>query len=522
MNTKNSICFIVALAISSLFSSCYKDLGNYDYIDNNKILQISDIAAQTTRTVVLGQEVRVTPAITWKYPDRDTTANAFEFRWEFNDSVVSNERNLRFTPTKIQHQAPCYLFVTEKTTGITTIHTGHITITSPFKTGWLILSESGSNSILSFIRRDTKTNDKNEKYNEYVEYKDLYSTLFPGTTLGTNPKKLSYVQITGDKDEILVLQEPDQCVYLSGDDFSKYIYLKDEFPGKQYPQGYKPADFVDAAQCTYVSGEDGVVYWKISPSFYGKLHLTQFIPVPLTMPGGLKVGFFPNIRITSSQFAPMYDTLNNRLLMCYTSFNSGGGHRMGTKIEITNNEKPADVVDVNNMGDYQLVYMGGEHPSFIMLLKQNSTGDYYYYTFSIQGSTSSFNVRVTNHKQLLFPGSTFISDESVFHKLRRSAYLFFSNGSKLYFYDQATGNVKLYHDFQTGKIVKIDADAPETEIGVAFDNGDMYVCSASVAVLGASNPGQEGGILHHATGLGRIVDMIWKYGGYYNYIFQRY
>ena len=58
MNTKNSICFIVALAISSLFSSCYKDLGNYDYIDNNKILQISDIAAQTTRTVVLGQEVR--------------------------------------------------------------------------------------------------------------------------------------------------------------------------------------------------------------------------------------------------------------------------------------------------------------------------------------------------------------------------------------------------------------------------------------------------------------------------------
>lgn len=512
---------LITLIICTYLQSCYKDLGNYDYIDSNRIESISDNSNKTNRSVVLGDTIRIIPIIKWKYPNRDTSAVAFDFKWVVNDSIISKERNLEYLPKKTLSQANCDLYVTEKTKGIVTIYQGLISVSSSFKSGWVILSEKDGKSILSYIRRDQKTDENGKKYYHYAEYKDIYATNFSGTSLGYNPKKLIPIMIDGSKDEILVIQAPDQCVYLSGEDFSKNIFLKDEFEHKKYPNGFIPSDFVDGAQCTYLLGENGDVFWKVSPSFYGKLHLTSFIPMPLYHEGGLKIKKIPKTKIYGSDIIHMYDVLHNRLLARYTSFTSGGG-KIGANINIINNSKPENVADINNLKQYELIYMGGQNPNFMMILQNGENGEYILHSYKKNGYASSLNIQITNHHQEVFVGSSLISDNSEFLQLRRSSYLFFSNGSKLYFYDNRTKLIKLYHDFGIGRIIKIAADAPETEIGIALDNGNLYICSTSIKVLAADNPGKEGGILHNVSGLSKIADLIWKYGGYYGYAFDMY
>lgn len=505
-----------------LLPSCYQDMGNYDYVDYNKIKIAGMDPAKSISYVTLGDTIKIIPLIRWRYPEKDTTEKAFEFRWELNDSIISTKRNLEFVPIKKEEGAPCLLYVTEKQTGIVSVGKFYITVTTtPISNGWTILSDKEDTSILSYIRRDIKWGIDNQPYYEYVEYKDIYATMYPGEILGKNPKSLFYVIIDAFADEILVCQEPEQCVYLSGDDFSKTINLKDEFHGNRYPKGFIPKDFIDGGRCTYLAGENGEVYWKLNPERYGKLHLVNFIPIPLYHQKGSKISFFPDYRSYGTEMAHMYDVLNNRLLAHYTVFHSTG-NTLGGNINFVNKTKPEDIADLNNLNGYKLIYMGGENPNFILILKHETTGDYYYHTYQKSGMPSSLTVQLINHSQEIFAGNSYISENSVFKQLRRKVYLFFSEGSKLYFYDKTSGTVKQYHDFDSGRIVKIAADAPENELAIALDNGDLYICSTSLDVLAAEKPGSEGGILHHTSGLGKIVDVIWKYGGFMRYILNMY
>lgn len=495
---------IIGTVVCFSFFSCYEDSGNYNYIDYNKIEKIE---GKGTLSVILGDTIRIVPKMKWKHPDKDTTA--FEYKWELDDSIISVQRELEYVPDKIMSKQ-CNLYVTEKASGMVTVLTTGIEVLSPFDKGWTILSEDSGASILSYIRRDEKEDEKEQKYYEYVAYKDIYKNFFSGSSLGNNPKKLSYLQTGWNKDEVLVIQHPDESVYLSGLDFSKSVYLKEEFIEKEYPKEFVPKAFIDGVKCCYLLGENGQVFWKTIPQ---SIHLTNFISFPLFQSGGLKVDFFSDVRVYGVNIVHMYDVLHNRLLARNTS---GRDRTSGAKIELINSTKPEDVADINNLGNYKLLHMGGDHPNYMLILKDTTSGEYMHHTYRIESFSSFTNTaQLTNHHQEIFAGSTFISDSTKFLDLRRMSYLFFGEGSKLYFYDKNTQKVKLYHDFGSGNIVKIVAEAKETEIGVALDSGDMYVCSTSVEVLANENPGKEGGILHHTTGLGKIIDVIWKYGGSY-------
>lgn len=494
---------IGTLACFSFFS-CYEDSGNYEYLDYNKIEKIE---GKGSLSAVLGDTIKIMPKIQWKYPEKDTTS--FEYRWELDGSIISKQRELEYIPDKIMTML-CDLYVTEKESGIVTVFTAEIEVTSPFDTGWTILSEDAGASILSYIRRDEKEDEKEQKYYEYVAYKDIYKTFFSGSSLGKNPSKLSYLQTGWNKDEILVIQEAEESVYLSGLDFSKTVYLKDEFREKEYPKEFVPKAFIDGVRCCYLLGENGQIFWKTIPE---SIHLSNFISFPLYQPGGLKVNCFSEVRVYGVNIVYMYDVLHNRLLARNTS---GRSSSSGADIELINSTKPEDIADINNLEEYKLIHMGGDHPNYMLILKNTNTQEYVYHTYRVEGFSSFTNTaQLTNHQQEVFAGSTLISDSTKFLDLRRMSYLFFGEGSRLYFYDKNTKKVKLYHDFGSGNIVKIVAEAKETEIGVALDSGELYICSTSVEVLATDNPGKEGGILHHTTGLGKIVDMVWKYGGSY-------
>ena len=57
---------------------------------------------------------------------------------------------------------------------------------------------------------------------------------------------------------------------------------------------------------------------------------------------------------------------------------------------------------------------------------------------------------------------------------------------------------------------------------MALNDGRFYICDAiNPEILGAAHPG-ETGILHRVHGLGDIKSVSWKWGGYYNLVFDRY
>lgn len=504
------------MGISSLLPSCYKDEGNYDLVDYNKILSIK--SPPMSALTILGDTFRLKPIIQWKYPERDTLA--FEYEWRQIDSVISNQRDLAYTPD-IPGYVNIYLYMKEKATGIVARFSMQLQVVSAYKAGWLLLTENGGQSGLSYVRRDTKRDANNVVYYEYKSYPDIYSKLFPETPLGNNPVRIltkNFPDYTID--QVLVVQG-NETVFLSGDDFSKKIALVSEFPGRAFPNNAKPVDYADGTSSNFTLLDDGKVYWKRNEKLMGGIHDGLFMDVPVYFEGGgATISRFIDIGIDYSQFVYLYDNLKKRFIGLYTT--TGSNDFIGGKMFLQEGSTPPPGwVSLNNQTGYTLQYCSdyANGAGFMNIIKNNNTGQYLYQTYKLQMQYTF--IEVSNQTQEVFAGNGIVSDNTVYHRIRNSSYLFFGEGSKLYFYDINTKRITLYTDFGAGNIVQITTDANSGELGVALNNGNFYICSLKNDVLGHVNPGSVG-ILYHVANLGNIVDLQWKWGSYYEYVFRRY
>ncbi|MGN6417341.1 MAG: PKD-like family lipoprotein [Pseudobacter sp.] len=497
--------------------SCYKDKGNYDLVDYNKIRTIT---TPTATPVILGDTLRVNPVITWKYPDRDTLA--FEYEWRQVDSVVSRERNLRYAPD-LSGYVMIYLYVKEKATGIVTRFAMQVQVVSPYKAGWLFLTNDGGKSGLSFVRRDAKKDANNVTYYEYKYIPDLYDNLYPNNPLGDNPQKLITRVFTDySKDEVLVLQG-NTPVFLNGDDFSKVLSLRNSFPGSVFPNGSHPVNFIDGGPVNFMHGSDGNIYWKRNSRMMGGVHDGLFIDLPIYFEGGgAHISELVEAAYDKSEIVYLYDDLNRRFIGLYTT--SGDNSYVGGKMylkDATGSTPPAGWVDLTNQAGYTLKYCGDYSNGlyYMNIIKNDVTGQYMMQNYRL---TMKYTlIEVSEHQQEVFAGNGIVTDNTVYHRIFNSTYLFLGEGSKLYFYDVNTRQITLYHDFGTGKIKKIISDAVSGEIGVLLDNGRFSICSLKNDVLGSANPGQTG-ILYTVPNVGNVVDLAWKWGSYFEYTLRRY
>ncbi len=498
---------IILLLIGAVFVGCYDDKGNYNLLDNNQIKEATLNTALSNTSVYLGDTMRLVVDLQFKYPDRDTLTG-FEYVWKenWNGDTIGTSRNLKYVPNESKTHA-FYLYIREKKTDIVTRFSFSASASSPYSSGWLIASERDGKACLTFIRRDTR---QGEYY--WTDFVDIYGQLHPNAPLSSNKLiSVSTYPVSYAADEIIVFQEGGESVILKGTDFSKMMDLKYEFQGSEFPSGFEPVSFARGGYCDYLLGKDGEVYWRSNLEGLTLSHTTLFMDVPLYFPGGSDIAYFVDSRVRDSELLMMFDQKKNRLVGCATSFQSSGLWN-GSVIDITNTYKPDEFVDIRDMEGYKLLYCGDytDGKSFVNILKEESTGNYLYQNFKLEGYIASKTL--TNGQQEVFAGSEFITDNTVFFRLRRSSYLYFGEGSKLYFYDVNTKRVKLYTDFGSGRITKILQDAEGSRVGVTLDDGNFYLCEATaVSVLGADDPGSVG-ILHHLSGLGDIKNMVWKWG----------
>lgn len=505
--------------------ACYEDKGHYDIVDYNEITSLNINNTLSKTSVVLGDTVYIFPELKWKYTDRDTTQNAFEYRWEYEGSVVSTERNLKFVPGKFG-TTTVYLFVTEKETGVVSRLITSIVTSSAYKTGYLILSAKNEKTSLTFIRRDQYTEDGKTKY-EYVVYEDLYAKAFPGDELGTGPLDVSILPTEWAAADVVLTQQNGGCWYLNGNDFSKRFEISANFIGGEYPEeGFEPVATRYAGFCDFVLGRNGDVYSKQKQNAYMTPYNYLFASAPLCT--GISQVFDVKVceMTSNTDFGYMYDGKNHRFLACMAGTSMYANSLTGRIFPITNNFDPATFVDINDMRGYKLIYCGQFNgPNFMNILKNEATGEYLYQTYGLQNMFSSLTL--IDAKQEVFAGSQYITDNTIFLRSRTLPYLYFGEGTKLYFYDSSTKKTKLYADFSLdpdfkgGQISSIGQSPGCEEIGVGFDNGDLYICDAkTTAILAADDPSKEG-ILEKVSNLGRIVQVGWKWGGYVAYWFDR-
>lgn len=503
------------ISMLCLLQACYKDKGNYNLVDYNQIISIT---MPTVPPVILGDTFRVSPLIKWKYPDRDTMA--FEYEWRQMDSAVSTNRNLAYTPN-IPGYVWLYLYIKEKATGIISRQPMQIQVISAYRAGYLLLTNNNGQSGLTFIRRDATVDASNVTHYTYKCFPDVYAKSFPNDALGTGPVKLA-TKCWPDYtlDQVLVVQD-NSTVFLNGTDFSRVIKLSSEFPGQAFPNGARAADYVDGGPTNFVLCNDGNMYWKKNTKTMGGIHDGTFIDIPIYFEGGgAHISRMVDESIDYSQFVYVYDDLNHRFIGLFTT--TGDDYRIGGKMYLTNTDAPPPgFVDLNNMAGYTLEYCSdyANASSFMNIIKDNATGQYLYQTYSLSMNYTALGVSAQH--QEVFAGNGFVSNNTVYYRVRNSSYLFFGEGSKLYFYDVNTKRVTLYHDFGAGKVIRITSDANSGELGVALDNGIFYVCSLNNAILGEADPGATG-ILYQSPNIGTIIDLSWKWGSYYDYVFRRY
>jgi hypothetical protein len=517
---KTKITTIILCCCAGLLWACYEDKGHYDLVDYNKIT-ITQVNSLTTTTAIYGDTLRVTPKIQWKYPDRDTTSAAFEYRWEVLDEVVSTEKNLLYVPTRMG-TLPCLLFVTEKATGVVTRWGTSFTVNSPYNLGWVILSEKEGRPMLNFVRRDSRLDDNNVRVYYWTDFVDLYATLHPDDPLPLNASRAIAYPVDYYADEIVVITDSGEDYILEGMGLQKTFSIQGDFMGGQYPAGFIPKSFARGGGADFVLGTNGKIYWRKNAAPSQLYHTDPILTIPTYFPGDAEIDYFIRMNIYASGFVFMYDKLHNRLVACYTSFSSGNNMHGGKMEILYSSSKPADFIDLNDFGSYELLYCG-EHSngkSFNNILYDPVSGKYILQEFALTSGTTS--MQLTQFAQREFEAGSLISRNTIFWRMRASPYLYFAEGSKLYFYDTNTRAAKLYTDFGAHRVTHLMQDVDATRIGVALDNGDFCLFDATSAiVLGSDDPG-EAGFLHRLSGLGAIKDLTWKHGGYYNLVFNRY
>lgn len=158
-----------------LFSSCYKDKGNYDYIEINEIsIDGIDSLIRCDQMELIDIEVSLSGT---QYDDPEL----FSYQWEVNQSVIATTKNLQVNANFPLGDQIARFVITDKKNGTKTFKNFTIRVSSASAgDGILVLSKHHGIGELSFKRLDREGQNFSANY---------YASI-AGSILGVNPKKI--------------------------------------------------------------------------------------------------------------------------------------------------------------------------------------------------------------------------------------------------------------------------------------------------------------------------------------------
>lgn len=484
MKTRYIIGFIGVLA---LLYSCVDDKGSYEYVKTPSVRITFD---EYLYDGVIGEETRIEPNLFFGEGD---DASNYKFEWQLNGKVVGTEQVLSYVPEEAITYYVLYSVI-DKATQIRVMRNLQLGVSSPYKTGWAILSAQNNKALLSQVRDGAS----------YVNYLDVYGNVNGGESLGAQPYKL-VEHYSGRKTnpEILVInRDAKGPLELEGNGMTKVLYTTQEFTGG-LPSHFEIADVAYLYYTDVMLMTDGQIYtrWLQKPDDAG-FHSAPYSNVPVYFSKGMKITKLAHSTFYKSKHLIMYDEKNHRLLCLGSAYSYNTGEIL--EVPVTGLEGKTlvsiDVYPSSTSEDWVSKYM---------LLLKDANGMYTVKTFKVKYGLGT--VKVTDNEDFAFSGSEYLTAKSKFFcsKDISGKRLFFTGGAsnnEIFYFEKATRKTVLYATCSS-EITDIQLNKGSTTLGVGMKNG-FVVYDVRENVITSGQPK----VLHQLDGIGEVVDIIYRYG----------
>lgn len=485
---KNIMNSIVLLAAFFFAVACYKDKGNYDYKD---VVEIEISGIKDEYTVYVGTDMKIPVEITCK---KGNPGN-LSYEWRINGKIVSREKDLDI-PVSFPVMPGLYsdFSVIDNETGIKTMKLFKVNVSTEFFDGWLILSDTGDHSELSYLRNDGKL------------YPCIYQQLNKEKLgAGATLMKEHWIPFASPTGEVFIAvsQGPNYSVDLDGNSLFRMVYTKDEFLGGV------PADFSP-------QNLDCVINWDYMIS-NGKLY-TRY--VNRTYDAQYHEGFFVNGAVPGDyKLLPLTlrgNAVSSREIIGFDEkTKSYKLLREGTMSDFNYTDDPGKAFVPYNMN--KTLVAGGPISTqvpedyFVTFLKGDD-GKHYVHRFAFKGWG---NKKYTSISEVVFPSPELIRPDTKWAICNGRPYAYFSSGNRLYSYNCEGNRVKeLKGSILSGKINALAVCRTDPQkLAVAYENASDKSKSdfvlLDISVIG------DGAVIENTkkeAAFGMVVAIIYKVG----------
>lgn len=491
MNVMKKIFGIICLALWAmvLVTGCYDDKGNYNYEQLLEV-EVTGLVPDKEYTAFVAEPFQIPITVDVKNGD----ASDLSYEWKLEGEVISTEKDLNVIanfPVKVGMYAQ--LDIVDNKTGVRHITLFKVSVSSAFKNGWLILSDLGDKSQLSFMRNDNVFMDDvyYQQNNEYL-------------SAGAYAICEHWLPWSAELGQIFVAcqQGPGYSVELDGNSFLKMINTKDEFVDGA------PEDFCPQSM-------DCVMNWDYLISA-GKLYMRE---QPNGMESQYQEGAFPNFPV-GGDYELLPWTIQGNIFFNSDVLAFDKKHcsyvllRDGTMREFNYTNDPNKAFNPSNMG--KMLIGGGAmnidsyQDEFLTFVQDINSRKIYAQKFKFAGWSAKTYSSIA---EVEFPESGLVQEDTKFAVCAGRKYAYFTSGKNLYVYNHEDNLVSLLREFPT-KIREIALCATNYErLAVAVENAgdasksDFMILDVSVVGKGQLVEGTE-----IKGKCGRVVDIVYKIG----------
>jgi len=421
--TMNLLKYLFSAILIMGATACYKDLGNYDYTEPNRVL-ISGI--EEKYTAYQGSYLEIIPQLNFTEGKSGDSAR-YKYEWISMKSgaLVADKRRDLGTNLSLRTKVALptgvynvYYRVTDTLTGIMWQKSFDLEVVSEIYEGWMVMTDVNGTARLDMINKDKVTN-------AYKVIPDVLGVTGSALSLKGKPVKVNCFRINP--------QATGYAIYLSTDkttdridaetfQYTSTLNIKYEMLSN-IPETFAPHSFADAGgyRNFMMEGTDMYYYNYVFQIRYG---------LPINILKGETTPFQAAPFIATSTLAEatcLYDMTNKRFVRHVGSDANCGPMPTGTLFDFN-----------TGMDLVYMTYTTYDNGSVFAVLHDQSSGKYYLARF-VFGNT----IQQVYYEEMTATDIALAKNFSVSPNL---GYIFYNVGGKLYSYDMSLKASKLMID----------------------------------------------------------------------------
>ncbi len=438
----------IALLAMPVFTGCYEDKGNYDYISEEEAMPVK-IAALESITAKANQELDITPTLSGEgHGDYDYVWYVIANEYPYDVDTISHDRDLKTDLALKVGKYKLYYRVTNRANGVyTSVNTALTVTATDITSGWYVMKQTSQGVDFDYFSL-SGTSDKKDFLTSVLGIEGMTGTpvgmMYQASGYGhetTNPdgtttteSNLQAMHIVTDKDYIT----------LNGSDLSVLNELKDQF--------YEMPEKIDFS---YIGQEDyqqilinnGKKHALGSIGKWGYQEAGDYDLYPEVLYAGFNDLVFDRKSCTFYDVGPWASGLeacpDMFTGMAFSEFADKGLELNRFVVHISNNYTP---------DCYMLMHDPTENKDYVI-----NVGFFGNYVYNI----TYYDV----------PSSSKLFDAKVMAAPQSASVIYYGDGNKLYMYRVATGDVREMKQFGSSETISFIQNVSGTEAdGTAFND----------------------------------------------------